>query len=56
MNILFSSKYYTPLTGNSQANQEATQNKKMTLIVDVDINLLKALHEHGSNTMKDRQT
>jgi hypothetical protein len=28
----------------------------MTLIVDVDINLLKALHEHGSvNTMKDRR-
>jgi hypothetical protein len=26
----------------------------MTLIVDVDINLLKELHEHGSvNTMKD---
>jgi hypothetical protein len=29
---------------------------KMTLIVDVDINLLKELHEHGSvNTMKDRR-
>jgi hypothetical protein len=28
----------------------------MTLIVDVDINLLKELHEHGSvNTMKDRR-
>jgi hypothetical protein len=28
----------------------------MTLIVDVDMNLLKELHEHGSvNTMKDRR-
>jgi hypothetical protein len=34
---------------------EATQTE-MTLIVDVDINLLKELHEHGSvNTMKDRR-
>jgi hypothetical protein len=29
----------------------------MTLIVDVDINLLKELHEHGSvNTMKRQKT
>jgi hypothetical protein len=32
---------------------EATPNTEMTLIVDVDMNLLKELHEHGSvNTMK----
>lgn len=36
---------------------EATPNTEMTLIVDVDINLLKELHEHGSvQTMKDRRT
>ena len=36
---------------------EATPNTEMTLIVDVDINLLKELHEHGSvRTMKDRRT
>ena len=35
---------------------EATPNTEMTLIVDVDINLLKELHEHGSvQTMKDRR-
>jgi hypothetical protein len=35
---------------------EATPNTEMTLIVDVDINFLKELHEHGSvNTMKDRR-
>ena len=35
---------------------EATPNTEMTLIVDVDMNLLKELHEHGSvNTMKDRR-
>jgi predicted amidohydrolase/GNAT superfamily N-acetyltransferase len=35
---------------------EATPNTEMTLIVDVDINLLKELHEHGSvKTMKDRR-
>ena len=35
---------------------EATPNTEMTLIVDVDINLLKELHEHGSvRTMKDRR-
>lgn len=36
---------------------EATPNTEMTLIVDVDINLLKELHEHGSvKTMKDRRS
>jgi len=35
---------------------EATPNTEMTLIVDVDLNLLKELHEHGSvRTMKDRR-
>lgn len=35
---------------------EATPNAEMTLIVDVDINLLKELHQHGSvRTMKDRR-
>ncbi|MFT7164592.1 MAG: putative amidohydrolase, partial [Flavobacterium sp.] len=35
---------------------EATPNTEMTLIVDVDINLLRELHEHGSvNVMKDRR-
>jgi len=29
----------------------------MTLIVDVDLNLLKELHEHGSvKTLKDRRS
>jgi hypothetical protein len=36
---------------------EATPNTEMTLIVDVDMNLLKELHEHGSvNTMKIEDT
>lgn len=35
---------------------EATPNTEMTLIVDVDIEALKALHEHGSvQIMKDRR-
>lgn len=35
---------------------EATPNTEMTLIVDVDINLLKELHQNGSvRTMKDRR-
>lgn len=35
---------------------EATPNTEMTLIVDVDLDLLKELHEHGSvQTMKDRR-
>jgi predicted amidohydrolase/ribosomal protein S18 acetylase RimI-like enzyme len=36
---------------------EATPNTEMTLIVDVDLNLLKELHEHGSvRILKDRRT
>ena len=36
---------------------EATTNTEMTLIVDVDLNLLKELHEHGSvRILKDRRT
>lgn len=36
---------------------EATPNTEMTLIVDVDIDMLKELHQHGSvRTMKDRRT
>ncbi|KAF2507442.1 bifunctional GNAT family N-acetyltransferase/carbon-nitrogen hydrolase family protein [Flavobacterium foetidum] len=36
---------------------EATPNTEMTLIVDVDLNLLKQLHEHGSvRILKDRRT
>ncbi|AWM13738.1 carbon-nitrogen hydrolase [Flavobacterium sediminis] len=35
---------------------EATPNTEMTLIVDVDIDVLKELHEHGSvQTLKDRR-
>ncbi|MPT34434.1 MAG: carbon-nitrogen hydrolase, partial [Flavobacterium sp.] len=35
---------------------EATPNTEMTLIVDVDVDLLKELHEHGSvRIMKDRR-
>ncbi|MBD3724481.1 MAG: GNAT family N-acetyltransferase [Flavobacteriaceae bacterium] len=35
---------------------EATPNTEMTLIVDVDLDLLKELHEHGSvQVMKDRR-
>ncbi|MBE8727515.1 bifunctional GNAT family N-acetyltransferase/carbon-nitrogen hydrolase family protein [Flavobacterium hungaricum] len=35
---------------------EATPNTEMTLIVDVDLNLLKELHEHGSvKILKDRR-
>ncbi len=36
---------------------EATPNTEMTLIADVDLNLLKELHHYGSvRTMKDRRT
>ena len=36
---------------------EATPNTEMTLIVDVDLDLLKELHEHGSvRILKDRRT
>ncbi|WP_224491448.1 bifunctional GNAT family N-acetyltransferase/carbon-nitrogen hydrolase family protein [Robertkochia flava] len=35
---------------------EATPNTEMTLIVDVDVDLLRELHEHGSvKTLKDRR-
>lgn len=35
---------------------EATPNTEMTLIVDVDLDMLKELHQHGSvRTMKDRR-
>lgn len=35
---------------------ETTPNTEMTIIVDVDLNLLKELHSHGSvRTMKDRR-
>jgi predicted amidohydrolase len=35
---------------------EATPNTEMTLIVDVDLDLLKELHEHGSvRILKDRR-
>jgi hypothetical protein len=36
---------------------EATPNTEMTLIVDVDLNLLKDLHHNGSvQILKDRRT
>ncbi|MNE56157.1 hypothetical protein D3C80_1510480 [compost metagenome] len=36
---------------------EATPNTEMTLIVDVDLKLLKELHHYGSvKTMRDRRT
>ena len=35
----------------------ATTNSEMVLIVDVDLDLLKELHEYGSvKTLKDRRT
>lgn len=40
----------------NQIKAEATPNTEMTLIVDVDLDLLKELHEHGSvRTIKDRR-
>ena len=36
---------------------EATPNTEMALVVDVDIDLLKGLHEHGAvQNLKDRRT
>jgi predicted amidohydrolase len=36
---------------------EATPNTEMVLIADVDLSLLKELHEHGSvQVLKDRRT
>lgn len=41
---------------NNQIKAEATPNTEMTLVVDVDLSLLKELHEHGSvKTLKDRR-
>ena len=40
----------------NQIKAEATPNTEMTLIADVDLSLLKELHEHGSvHTLKDRR-
>lgn len=42
---------------NNGIKAETTANTEMTLIVDVDLNLLKELHEHGSvRILKDRRT
>jgi hypothetical protein len=48
---------FTPSDFAFQVTESKKQlNTEMTLIVDVDMNLLKELHEHGSvNTMKDRR-
>lgn len=41
----------------NQIKAEATPNTEMTLIADVDLDLLKELHNHGSvRNMKDRRT
>ncbi|MDX5428782.1 MAG: carbon-nitrogen hydrolase, partial [Bacteroidota bacterium] len=41
---------------NNQIKAEATPNTEMTLVVDVDLSLLKELHEYGSvHTLKDRR-
>jgi predicted amidohydrolase len=48
------SDFAFPTTG---IKAEATPNSEMTLIVDVNIDLLKDLHSHGSvQTLKDRRT
>lgn len=48
------SDFAFPSTG---IKAEATPNTEMILIVDVDLNLLKELHEHGSaRILKDRRT
>lgn len=47
------SDFSFPTTG---IKSEATPNSEMTLIIDVNMDVLKELHEHGSvNTMKDRR-
>ena len=47
------SDFAFPTTG---IKAEATPNSEMTLIVDVNIDLLKDLHSHGSvQTLKDRR-
>jgi predicted amidohydrolase len=48
------SDFAFPSTG---IKAETTPNTEMTLIVDVDLDLLKELHEHGSaRILKDRRT
>lgn len=52
--VLTPSDFAFPTNG---IKAEATPNTEMTLIVDVDVNLLKELHEHGSvQIKKDRRT
>ena len=47
------SDFAFPTTG---IKAEATPNSEMTLIVDVNLNLLKELHSHGSvHTLRDRR-
>ena len=47
------SDFAFPTTG---IKAEATPNSEMTLIVDVNVNLLKELHSHGSvHTLRDRR-
>jgi len=52
--VLTPSDFAFPTNG---IKAEATPNTEMTLIVDVDLDLLKELHEHGSvQIKKDRRT
>ncbi|MGL4582285.1 MAG: bifunctional GNAT family N-acetyltransferase/carbon-nitrogen hydrolase family protein [Flavobacterium sp.] len=52
--VLTPSDFAFPTNG---VKAEATPNTEMTLIVDVDVDLLKELHEHGSvRIKKDRRT
>lgn len=52
--VLTPSDFAFPTNG---VKAEATPNTEMTLIVDVDMDLLKELHEHGSvRVKKDRRT
>ena len=47
------SDFSFPTTG---VKAEATPNSEMTLIVDVNLDLLKQLHNHGAvHTMRDRR-
>jgi predicted amidohydrolase len=60
MDIQFAqSMVFTPCDFSFPANgikAEATPNTEMILIADVDIDLLRELHEHGSvNNLKDRR-
>lgn len=61
MDIQFAqSAVFTPSDFSFPTNgikAEATPNTEMTLIVDVDVDLLKELHEYGSvKILKDRRT